>query len=113
MSKITSIATAVPNHKHLQDSVLSFADSFYAENEDSSRKLRYINRQCGISTRYSVLPDYSLPVAERIFYITECDEPLPNMERRMEVFENDAATLSVSAIKNCIDGKIKANEITH
>lgn len=114
MSKIISIATAVPAYKHDQNAILSFADAVYATDETDSRKLKYLYHHSGIQSRYSVIPDYSLPAAERAFYApTKNLEPFPSLEKRMEWYASSAAPLSVTAIQNCIAGKITANEITH
>ena len=68
MSKIISIGTAVPAYKHDQSVILDFMQRVYALNDDEKRKLKYLYRQGGIDTRYSVIPDYSLTAAEWAFY---------------------------------------------
>ena len=60
MSKIVSIATAVPQYKHEQESILTFMQNVYAMNEVDKRKMKFLYHQSGINTRYSVLPDYGL-----------------------------------------------------
>lgn len=114
MSKITSIATNTPAHVHSQNNLFQFADAVYSQNPVDSRKLRFLYRQSGIETRYSVLPDYSLPTGERTFFANSKDlEPFPTIEQRMKTYSDTAVALSVDTIKNCIKGKLKANEITH
>ena len=49
---------------HKQSGILDFMQRVYALNEDDKRKLKFLYRQGGIDTRYSVIPDYSLPAAE-------------------------------------------------
>jgi len=86
----------------------------YAMNEDDKRKMRFLYNHSGISTRYSVLPDYSLTANDWEFYpATENLEPFPDLELRMNYFNNEAPQLSVSAIEKCISGKINKDEITH
>jgi predicted naringenin-chalcone synthase len=114
LSKIISIATAVPPYKHQQQAICEFADAIYSTDEIESRKLRFLYKHSGISTRYSVIPDYGLPPAERQFYSTAPDlEPFPGMEKRMQWYADHAAWISINAIEKCINGKIGKEQITH
>ena len=114
MGKIVSIATGVPDHKHLQEDIFSFADTIYSNSEQDSRKLKFLYRHSDINTRYSTIPDYSLPAEQRQFYSKEKNlEPFPDLEKRMEWYGNYAAPLSVKTIRDCIAGKINSDEITH
>lgn len=114
MSKITSIATNTPEHGHSQHSLFQFADAVYSRDPIETRKLRFLYRQSGIETRYSVLPDYSMPMGERTFFANSKDlEPFPTLEQRMKTYSDTAVTLSVNTIRDCIKEKIKADEITH
>lgn len=114
LSKITSIGTAVPAYAHQQQDILSFMQRVYAMNEAGNRKLQFLYHQSGIATRYSVIGDYTLPAREWRFYPpTENLEPFPSLESRMECYRQHAAPLSLEAIRNCLDGKLDAQEITH
>jgi predicted naringenin-chalcone synthase len=85
----------------------------YALSEDNKRKLKFLYRQGGIDTRYSVIPDYSLPATKWVFYSpTENLEPFPKLEQRMQWYQQYAAPLSLMAIHNCID-KYAGHPITH
>ena len=113
MSKIISIGTAVPGCMHKQSGILDFMQRVYALNEDDKRKLKFLYRQGGIDTRYSVIPDYSLPAAEWEFYSpTENLEPFPKLEKRMQWYQQYAAQLSMGAIEKCLE-KIPGQTITH
>ena len=113
MSKIISIGTAVPAHKHEQSTILDFMQRVYALSEDDKRKLKFLYRQGGIDTRYSVIPDYSLPAAEWVFYSpTENLEPFPKLEKRMEWYQQYAAQLSLNAVNKCME-KNPDQIITH
>ncbi|MEO7983767.1 MAG: type III polyketide synthase, partial [Bacteroidota bacterium] len=113
MSKIISIGTAVPACKHDQSAILDFMQRVYALTEDDKRKLRFLYRQGGIDTRYSVIPDYSLPAAEWGFYSpTENLEPFPKLEKRMQWYQLYAAQLSLNAIEKCRE-KTPGQTITH
>ena len=85
----------------------------YAPDEANRRKLRFLYRQGGIDTRYSVIPDYSLPAAQWNFYTpSENLEPFPSLERRMQWFKQYAAALSMKAVSDCLEG-IPKPVITH
>lgn len=114
MSKIISIATKVPNYRHKQDDLFAFAEKVYCRDETESRKLKFLYRQSGISTRYSVLPDYDEQAAERKLFPWSADlEPFPGLEKRMAIYQDHAASLSADAIRECISNKISKDEITH
>lgn len=114
MSKIVSIGTATPPHRHEQPGILRFMERIYALPETEKRKLRYLYHQGGIRIRHSVISDYSLPGNEWTFYPhTENLEPFPGLEQRMAWFNRYAAPLSVDAIRDCIAGRIEPRGITH
>jgi predicted naringenin-chalcone synthase len=113
LSKIISIGTAVPAYKHSQQEILHFMQNVFAFNEAERRKLSFLYRQSGIETRYSVIPDYSLPANQWQFYpASENLEPFPTLEDRMQKFQQTAAPLSLRAIRSCL-GKFPAKNITH
>ena len=113
MSKILSIGTAVPQYKHEQQDILGFMQRVYALNEADKRKLKFLYRQGGIDSRYSVIPDYSLPADEWQFYrATENLEPFPKLEQRMQWYQQHAADLSMNAIARCVE-KFPAKTISH
>lgn len=114
MSKIISIGTAVPAFRHEQEDILEFMQRIYSITREDERKLRFIYHQSKISTRYSVISDYSKPVQDWKFYPkVEGIEPFPSLEQRMVLYEKHAAPLSVDAIRKCLGNKISAKEITH
>jgi predicted naringenin-chalcone synthase len=114
LSKIISIGTALPAYKHQQEDILHFMQQVYAMNEVEKRKLKFLYHQSGINTRHSVVSDYNKPIGEWKFYPhSEALEPFPNLELRMSWYNKYAAPLSVDAIRNCVDGTIHTNEITH
>ncbi len=85
----------------------------YALGEAEKRKLKFLYRQGGIETRYSVLSDYSLPTEQwKFFAPSENLEPFPTLEQRMSEFRQWAAPLSMQAITRCLDG-FPVQDITH
>ena len=96
MSKIISIGTAVPRFKHKQEEILEFMKRVYALTESDKRKLKFLYKQGGIETRYSVIPDYSLPAASWRFYTpSENLEPFPRLEKRLEWFHQNEKKISM------------------
>jgi predicted naringenin-chalcone synthase len=113
LSKIVSISTAVPGCMHQQSAILDFMQRVYALTKADKRKLAFLYRQGGIETRYSVIPDYSLPAMEWQFYSpSENLEPFPKLEQRLQWFRRFAAPLSMQAILPCVQ-KFPHNKITH
>jgi predicted naringenin-chalcone synthase len=114
LSTIISIGTAVPQHPHQQEDILPFMQRIYGWEKDAGRKLKALYRQSGIDTRYSVIPDYSLPTDQWKFYPpTENLEPFPSLEKRMRWYQEYAAALSLKAIHRCLEGHCAVREITH
>jgi predicted naringenin-chalcone synthase len=113
LSKIVAIGTAVPQHRHQQEDIFNFMQRVYALDEMNRRKLKFLYRHGGIDTRYSVIPDYSLPASNWQFYSpSENLEPFPSLELRMDWFHQHAANLSLDAVKQCLQ-KSTPQKITH
>jgi predicted naringenin-chalcone synthase len=114
LSKITSIATALPPYRHQQQDIMHFMQNVYALNEVEKRKLKYLYAHSGIETRYSVIEDYGLSAADWSFYpASENLQPFPSLEKRMEWYNKTACPLSVQSIEKCVSNKIDKSEITH
>lgn len=114
MSKIISIGTAVPAYRHRQEDILPFMQRIYAGDSQANRKLRFLYRQSGIDSRYSVIPDYTMAAARWEFYPpTENLEPFPSLEQRMSVYRRYAAPLSIEAVRKCLEGRLDVRGITH
>lgn len=114
MSKIISIGTAVPAYRHSQEDILPFMQRIYAWDSQANRKLRSLYQQCGIEWRYSVIPDYTRSITEWEFYPpTENLEPFPSLEQRIALYRKNAGPLSATAVSRCLEGKLKATQITH
>ena len=79
-----------------------------------NRKLKFLYNVSGINSRYSPIADYSIQMPEWKFYPqNEKLDPFPSLELRMQWYQLEAAPLSVEAIRNCAEGIIHTNEITH
>jgi len=112
MGRIISTGTAVPVHAADQDHILEFMCAAYHD-DTASRKLRILFHSSGISTRHSVVPDFGngKPVYGNFF-----GNGTPDIEKRMHLYRNNAATLAIKAI-NKLFGKlgttIQSFGITH
>ena len=114
MPKIISIATEVPEFMHTQQHLLEFMEGAYSADEKQSRILSYLYRHSGIETRYSVIPDYTLPMSDWQFYPHSRDlEPFPGLEYRMEWYKKHALPLSLRAAQKCMNGAINKDQVTH
>ncbi|MES2776654.1 MAG: type III polyketide synthase [Bacteroidota bacterium] len=112
MADIISIATAVPQYCHQQKDILTFMQEAYQLNEADKRKLAFLYHRSDIKTRYSVVPDFS-NVEERTFIPDNAQAPFPNIDQRMDMFQQHALPLAVNAINSCLNGKMKSSDISH
>ena len=69
MSRIISIGTALPSYRHRQHDILDFMLHAYQPEAEDRRKISLLYERSGIDTRYAVIPDYSVPVNERILLV--------------------------------------------
>lgn len=85
----------------------------YACDAVEKRKLKFLYNHSGIATRYSVVPDFSLPAPQwQFFTASENLEPFPSLDERMQCFHQNAANLSVDAVRDCLKN-FKDQPITH
>jgi predicted naringenin-chalcone synthase len=113
LSRILSIGTALPPHRHEQKQILQFMLNAYQPEAEDRRKITLLYERCGIESRYSVIPDYSSPLEERVFFARTIDlEPFPRLESRMSLYHEHATQLSIQAINDCLQNKAVLNEIT-
>ena len=113
MSRIISIGTALPPYRHRQQDILQFMLNAYQPEAEDRRKISFLYERSGIETRYAVIPDYTVPVNERVFYPKTFDmEPFPGLDQRLELYNTHATQLSITAINNCLEGHLGQHEIT-
>lgn len=114
MSVIASISTALPSNKHKQSDLAEFMCELFQYPEQQKKKLQLMYAKSGIDTRYSVIPDFSSSIEERVFFPKTTNlEPFPNIEYRMQYFNKTALLLCIQAIENSIKEKINKEQITH
>ncbi|MDR7128757.1 putative naringenin-chalcone synthase [Algoriphagus sp. 4150] len=115
-NRIISIGLANPGKPIDQSVIAGFMQRAHQLDEGEARKLGFLYRKSGISSRYSVLSDFekSDPEEFTFFPKTKNFEPFPGTKARMEVFRQTAPQLCEDAVKNCLaKTEIKASEITH
>ena len=100
MSKIISIGTAVPKYGTKQSAILDFMIEAYHD-DTASRKLKILFHHSGISTRYSSVSDFNNIRPENKLF--RDDQSVPNVERRLDVFKENAVSLAIEAIHNSLD----------
>lgn len=114
LSKIISIGTALPKYCHRQSDIMQFMQQVYTTNEAERRKLRFLYAHSGIGQRYSVISDYSRTIQDWKFYPqSEGLTPFPTLEQRMAVYNRYAPQLSIAAIRNCLEGVLPQQRLTH
>jgi predicted naringenin-chalcone synthase len=114
MSVLTSLSTAVPAYKHSQDDLAEYMCDLFGYAELERRKLRVLYKKSGIHTRYSVIPDYSLPPEKRIFFTGHNHlQHVPEIEFRMNYYIRNALDLALEAVGKCIEATVAKSEITH
>ncbi len=113
MSKIISVATALPAHRIPQDKILEFMQRAYGiEGTVEGRKLRFLYRQTGIEARHSAVHDFLMGQQPDELFITGQD--VPNLEARMEAFLRYAPPLAEEAARKCMTkAGLPADAITH
>lgn len=114
MTELISIGTAVPPHSLSQKEMIPLMQKIYGLDAIEARKLAFMYRQSDIDTRYTVLADYKQPDEKHWNFISsDQDEPLPNLDERMKIYNREALPLSVLSINDCLKDKISPKEITH
>lgn len=115
MSFITAIGTAVPQHKISQKQIAAFMKKAMRVDYEAGRKLSAIFRSSGVTSRHSVLADYSKEDDFRFYPNNEELSPFPSTEKRNVEYRRQALPLSLQAIENCLYKRRLSNlsEITH
>ncbi|SFQ29955.1 type III polyketide synthase [Parafilimonas terrae] len=114
MIEIISIGTAVPQHSFNQRDVIPMMQKIYGLDDKEARRLAFMYRQSEIETRYTVLADYTQPDEKYWNFIPlSQDEPLPNLDERMKIYNREALPLSIAAINDCLKKNVLPADITH
>jgi alpha-pyrone synthase len=100
MSFITAIGTATPANRFPQSTIAEFMLRSMKLTNGDSRKLKAIFKASGIEYRHSVLEDYGKSGDYSFYSSTENFEPEPTTENRLQVFRQQASSLSLAAIED-------------
>ncbi len=105
----------MPEHSFKQKDVIPMMQKIYGLDAVEARRLAFMYRQSDIETRYSVLSDYSNFSNEGAWNFVSAtqDEPMPNLDERMKIYNREALPLSILAINDCLKDIIKPQDVTH
>jgi predicted naringenin-chalcone synthase len=114
LAYINAIGTAVPAYQHQQSDILHFMQEIYQLSDEDYRKLRFLYNKSGIQSRYSVIPDFSLPPDAWTFYPHALHpDSFPLLEKRMARYQSAACDLAIQAIDDARKDFPQAQSITH
>lgn len=114
MSKITSIATAVPPYQQTQMQVYDVVKKVHAETEQEDRILRFLYKSSGIGTRYAAVPDFNGTYGfNELIVNTPAGLRTKSLEERLLIYDDAALDLSVAVIKKCLPAGVTTKNITH
>lgn len=115
-SYISSIGTANPLYITSQSKIAEFMASALSMDDEEKHRLKALYRASGISQRYSVLEDYGNEIKKYNFYPpNQLLEPFPGIGNRMVIYKQEALSLSLQAIKNCLANQtlLSPQDFTH
>lgn len=112
-SKISAIATAVPEHQISQQQALDFMVKTNGMNEAEAHDLEVLYRASGIQNRYTVLEDYTKK-SDFEFYPNNASEEFPSTQKRMNKYDEEALKLSLQSARKCLEkSEVNSTDITH
>ncbi len=112
---IQSIGTAVPSYRCKQADLAAFMSRHLQLDKKQSRNLHILFATSGIKHRYSVVPDYSSPEEDYVFFPKNEElEPFPGTADRMVFYRKEALGLAIAAIDDCfVTLDSSTDSITH
>jgi len=115
-SSIISIGLANPGSPIEQSCIANFMRAAHQLEDNEARKLNFIYKKSGISSRHSVLTDFEKKAYSDYSFFPKSEnlEPFPGTKARMEVFRAEAPKLCEEAARAClVKSDITADQITH
>ncbi len=116
-SCISAIGTANPENKIKQEDIFRFMASAFALDTTNTARLKSIYDHAGIDHRYSVIPDFAFADSDEFSFFEKSAtlEPFISTQRRMALYQQEAAKIAVKAVNNCLQNFDKSiyKEITH
>jgi len=111
---IFALGTAVPEHKIAQETLTDRTISPLQLPGRLDYWLKKASNLSDIKNRFTVLKDYKSPLVEGEFYGRNFPQKEPSMSERMDVYQNEAPKLALSAAKDAITNWGQdAKNITH
>jgi predicted naringenin-chalcone synthase len=115
-SCISAIGIANPGNKVTQQDAYHFMVDAFNLSSDHALRLKSIYENSGIEHRYSVVDDFGANRADYTFFEPTPDlEPFVTTEKRMQVYQQKAIGVALTAVHNCLAGHAPSviNQITH
>lgn len=100
MTNILHISTLPGEHAYSGATLDRYLDRF-VNDPVALRKLKFIARESGISTKHSVLPDFQEGFEKPLLY--KDPKHMPSTSERMEVFAHEAPKLGEAAARLALD----------
>ena len=117
MSRIINLTTAVPRFKHQQSVIAQFMGEVCDHNESEAnfaRKLKLLYERSGITTRFSVLPDFSCDKENRVFFTGNEEKSVwPDVSQRMEKYQSAALELAINCLTDSFTNGFDIHQVTH
>lgn len=104
----------MPAYRHDQQQIAGFMKRVYQLDERAGERVRMVYGKSRIESRYSVIPDFSLPDDEWRYFSPSPDmEPFPKLDERMKWYMREAPALAQAAIQQTFTAAFNAQTITH
>ncbi|MFI4918670.1 MAG: type III polyketide synthase [Legionellales bacterium] len=115
LSKITAMGTSNPSYKRTQQQAAELICLGFNLKNRQKKILQAIYKASGIESRYSVLSDYCKQPGEFEFFPNNPNDPFPSTSARMQLYKDNALSLAVDAIENCLNDleSFDKKDITH
>ena len=111
---VLGIGTAVPRYRLDQQEVLARLSEGMREEPGAARWARRVFAQCGVTTRYTCVPDLLEP-ADRCRYVSAAPRAdTPATSERMAAYRRESVPLAAEASRKALaDSRTRPGEITH
>lgn len=103
MPAITAIGTAIPPYRQNQQAAVELVSSLLNLDPTDKKLLKALYKFTGIKYRNTVIADIMKTPGDYELFPNSPDEPFPSTSARMQVFKDNALTLSLTAIHDCLD----------
>lgn len=112
---ITAIGIATPSYTQSQAKVIEMMKKHLPLTKSEQRLLKTVYQNSGIHHRHSVLEDFIKTEESLSFFPNDPTLPYPSTAERMTVYKENALTLALSAIHQCLNFKdhFDRKNITH